>query len=567
MRRTPTLLFVLLAAFGLGLGLFVMWREGGPQGAAAMREPAWLGGVPQGHVYTGVAFEEPEDVDPFTAAGNAARRLVLAYTHDALLDRDPRTGALRPALAASYELSADGRSCVFTLRDGVQFADGSPLTMADVLFGWELARAGHVLLGFVGAAFERVDGVDVLDDRRFRVRFRSAHYAALQVVGCAWLVANRGFFVDRVRAQLASGEAPPAVDSARFAELLGRVDRECGPGTGPYVLSNEPDGRSTWRRRQDVLLERNPHCWRRTLAPGTWNFAGIRVLFRDHAGAVNALLRGEVDWYVGPMLDDLLRANPDLASRYRKLVYDYDELGVYRIVWNCRRGPCADVRVRRALGMLVDQEQVLQLFEGMAVPAVAHARPGSSGYPDIPPLPFDPPAARRVLRDAGFAPEQGSALQLALIVPDGEPVRRIAELFQGAAAKAGIRVDVRALEWSAFVAEKTRGDWDGLLAYQSFDAWGDPHRFLHGDGLDNAGGFREPEVDRLADAAQRELDPERRAALWRELHALAYRDQPAALLVHPLAAVLLNEHVQDAAPGPAGLIPERAWVAHEFQRQ
>lgn len=560
------MLVVLLAVLGVGLGLAVMWRARGSAGAADAQDPVWLGGVPQGHLYTGTA-EEPEDVNPFTAAGNAARRLVLAYTHDALLDRDPATGALRPALAAAYERAPDGGSCTFTLRDDVRFADGSPLTMADVLFGWELAQAGHLPLGFVRAAYERVDRVDARDDRRFRVHFASAHYAALQVVGCAWLVANRRFFVERVRGQLDAGEALPAVDSARFAELLGRVDRECGPGTGPYVLYDEPDGRSTWRRRQELLLERNPHCWRRAAAPGSWNFAGMRVLFRDHDAAVNALLRGEVDWYSGPMVDDLLRADRDLARRYRKLVYDYDELGVFRIVWNCRRAPCDDVRVRRALGMLVDRQQILQLFGGAAVAAVAHARPATPGYPALDPPAFDPPAARRLLREAGHAPELDGALRLTLLAPNGETLRRIAELFQGAAVQAGIRLDVRLLEWPAFVAAKTQGDWDGMLAYQSFDAWGDPHRFLHGDGLDNDGGWRDADADRLAGAAQRELDPDRRAALWRELHAVADRGQPAAILVHPLASVLLGVHVEGVVVGPGGLGLERAWVAPEFQRR
>ena len=56
------------------------------------------------------------------------------------------------------------------------------------------------------------------------------------------------------------------------------------PGTGPYMLSNPPGGPSTWRRRQDLLLVRNPHSWRREAEPGCWNFDGIRTLFRDPDG-------------------------------------------------------------------------------------------------------------------------------------------------------------------------------------------------------------------------------------------------------------------------------------------
>src|SRR5262245_21135198 len=181
MRALP-LLAVLIAALGLALGLRVMLRA--PTGGAGL----------EGHVYTGLA-EEPSNVNPFTTTDAVARRLVLPYTHDCLLDSDPVTGALRPALA-TFEVAQDGTACTFTLRQGVRFSDGAPLTMADVLFGWELAKAGHLTFGTAGDAFARLDAVDVLDDRRFRVHFRAVHYAATQAVGESWIVAQRKFFVD-----------------------------------------------------------------------------------------------------------------------------------------------------------------------------------------------------------------------------------------------------------------------------------------------------------------------------------------------------------------------------------
>src|SRR5688572_8004065 len=188
MRPLPVLLLVLGVAAGAALGLRVMRAEqprvpppvtvpaaAGP-GAAAV--PA--GGVPQGHVLTACA-EEPNDVNPLTTADPVARRLVLAHTHDTLLEIDPESGELRPALASAFEPAADGSACTFTLRDGVRFADGSPVTLDDVCFGWELAQAGHLLLGSVHDAFARVESVERLDDRRLRVHFRDRHYAVVRV--------------------------------------------------------------------------------------------------------------------------------------------------------------------------------------------------------------------------------------------------------------------------------------------------------------------------------------------------------------------------------------------------
>ncbi len=570
MRRLPVLIAILFALLGIGLGLRVMLRSGAPAASPATQQVVYLGGVPQGHVYAGVT-EEPDNVNPFTAAGAAVRRYVLGLTHETLLDSDPATGELRPALAAAFAPADDGMSCLFTLRDGVQFADGSPMTMADVVFGWELAKNGHAVFGFCGDAFRRVADVEVLDEHRLRVTFRERHFAALRTVGEAWIVAQRSFFVDRIgRLAAQRGEPAPAVGSDAFASLLQQIQNECGPGTGPYALRNPPEGGGTWQPRQELLMVRNDHHWRRAAEPGCWNFAGVRLLFRDPAvGMFHALLRREIDWFPSADPLSLLQQRPDLAKDYRPLSYDYRTNGVLRVMWNCRRKPFDDARVRRALGMLFDTATIAPLFGAGARPAVALAKPDRPEYPrDLQPLACDPPAARRLLREAGFDPAQGHPLHLVLLAPNGsEPIRRALDLFAGNCKLAGVDLDLHNREFPQFVAEKSRGEWDGLLGVQSLRASGDPYPLLHSEGADNDGHWSDPEADRLAAAASVEFDPAKRAALWRQLHTLAYEQQASTLLVHPVVTVLFNSHLQNAVPGPLGLWPERFWVAPEFQRQ
>ena len=532
-----------------------------------------LGGKPQGHVYTGATGVggEPSDVNPLTTFDPLALGLVLAFTHESLLDRDPATGELRPALAEKYEVSADGTTCTFTVRAGVVFSDGSPLTMDDVLFGWELAQAKQVQLGQVGSGFALIAKVESLDARRFRVHFKDQYYAAAAAVGLSWIVAKKQFFLDRVRSLLLPDEAMPAVASERFAGLLKQIKDECGPGTGPYELLNEPNGRSNWHRRQELLLTRHEGCWQRNLRPGTWNFAGIRTLFRD---PLNALLRGEVDWFSSPQLDQLLASHPELKTSYTKYVYDRSDLGCYRIIWNCQQKPFDDPRVRRAMGMLVNPIEVAKVFGDAAKPATAHAKLGSRAYPEIEPLPFDPKAARQLLREAGFGhdgkPDGGgdTTLSVKLLTYQGnDAIRRILDLFVGAAQLAGVKVVFDVRDSAGVVAEKSAGEWHGLLALQYFDTWGDPFRFLNSAGLENEGKWHNAEADRLSEAARHEMDPERRAALWRELHQLAYREQPATLIAHPMASMLFSVHIQDCLPGPLGLKVDKAWVLPEHQRK
>ncbi|MBL9079340.1 MAG: hypothetical protein JNL08_17700 [Planctomycetes bacterium] len=576
--RSSALILLLLLALALGLGLRTWLR---PPAAvpplpaqteraaptAPLVAPTTPATVPQGHVYTGVS-EQPEDVNPLTQHSLIATRL-LSYTHDGLLDGDPQTGALRGALAEAWSPSADGGSCTFTLRRGVRFADGSPLTLADVLFAWRLAAGGSFVFGNAGLAFDRVAAVDELDEWRFCVHFRDRHYAAVQVVGENWPVVCRRWWLARV-AELAaqSGGDVPAEDSPAFAVLLAQVRDECGPGTGPYELQNRPGG-GNWQRGQELTLVRNEHCWRREVQPGTWNFAALRFRFLDGAAALNALLRGELDWYGSAAIDDLLRSRPELATAYRQIEYDYRQLGVYTIVWNCRRPPFDDARVRRALARLFDREAILAAFGGHGVPGLAYAKPDGAEYPrDVEPYGFDVGRARAELREAGFGADLGRPLRLALLAPEGpEAMRRTLDLFASAARQAGIELDLRVREWTTFVAAKKADEWDGMFVLQGFRTSGDPYDFVHSHGPDNHGGWASAAADRLATEVRAEFDPERRTGLLRELHALVHAEQPVAFLLHPRVALLLNRQVEGAAPGPFGLSIERAFVRAEHQRR
>ncbi|MFY9342900.1 MAG: ABC transporter substrate-binding protein [Planctomycetota bacterium] len=566
MRTLPKLMLLLGGVAGVALGLSVMWGAGGGGSVGAGGPGATTSaGVPQGHVYTG-AGDEPDDVNPLTTSLPVARRLVLFYTHETLLEVDPASGELVPALAASFERSADDMACTFTLRAGVQFADGSPLTLDDVLFGWQLHQAGHLPMGTIAGAFTRLREVERLDDHRFRVHFKEPHYAGLRVVGESWYVASRKFFMDRIAARCRPAP-PPAIDSREFATLLDQIDRECGPGTGPYLLENDPDGVQRWRPRQDLVLVRNPHCWRRRVHPGTWNFDGFRILWRDQGAARHALLRGELDWFITFDLESLLAARPQLADQYDTRHYDYEALGVYRVIWNCRR--LADPRVRQALGMLFDCDGILRQFPDAGARAVAHCKPRSAAVPpELVPLPFDPGRARALLREAGFDPAAGTPLSLRVIANQGTDVlARIADLFQDAAATAGVRLELLRRDAGAARAEQQKGEWDGWLVLQSFKAWGDPFDLLHSAGQENHGKWQNADADRLAAAARTELDPGKRDGLWRELHTIAFGEQPAALLLHPQVALLLDRRIEDESIGRNGLVLERAFVAPDRQRR
>ena len=259
MRLLAILFLLVLVWLGATLGMEVMQGAGAGARPAIATMPATLGGRPQGHVYTGVSGE-PSDVNPLTTYDPLAMRLVQPYTHDALLDQDPESGQLRPALADQFVVSDDGMSCLFRLREGVLFSDGAELTMADALFGWELAQAGHLILGAMAQCFERVAQVEVLDNRRFRVVFQGGGFSTTNAVGLSWLVAQKAFFVEAVRRRL-------AFDQARQRQHTLRLD--AGGAFGVRV-AREASRERALALAQRLESEAHParvHAWESTGEP------------------------------------------------------------------------------------------------------------------------------------------------------------------------------------------------------------------------------------------------------------------------------------------------------------
>jgi peptide/nickel transport system substrate-binding protein len=317
-------------------------------------------------------------------------------------------------------------------------------------------------------------------------------------------------------------------------------------------------------------LLRNAHSWQRRVQPGCWNLAGIRLLFIVDDAARHATLhqRG-VDWFSAPDLTALLASDPALAGDYRRAVYDRPSLGAYLVQWNTTRPHLRDPRVRRALSMLFDRTTIVaKVLGGLGRPAVAFGKVDQPGYPrDLSPPPFDPAAARRLLREAGYAPENGTPLRVSLLAPAEAPwYRQMGELCADAARAAGVELDLQVVEFKQLLQRVAGSDWDGALMVLTMPAFGDVYELFHSRGSRNIAHWSNSDADQLLEQQRVEADPARRAALLERFHRIVAAEQPMALLVHPLVEVLVCSHLQGAEPGPRGLWPEPFWMPPEFQR-
>ena len=563
MRRLLVFALVLVGVGVLGFWAIRVNRSGGVAAIA----PAADRLRPQGDYYVLAVQQEPTHFNPLTTSDLVAESCVLAYTHDTLLGLDGDSGELVPRLASSWEaMAADGRTFELELRADVVFANGDPVTMADVLFPWELACAGHALPGSLWSVLSEVERIEAVGGRRLRIVLRHRHFSGLARMATAYRVVHRGYFENQARrlARVAGDPEPVGIEDPRFARALLEIELP-GPGTGPYRLGVDAEsGEPLWNRGVDVTLVRNNTSWHREAEPAQWNLAGLRVLFQaDPAARRAALRREEVDFIEDPKAAETLRADSTIAASYGAHSYTYRTLGPWFVVWNHEHEALGDARVRRALTMLFDRERIAELLVPRAVPPVSWFRPGSPRHAGHTPLPHDIEAARALLAEAGYGP--GRTLSLGIIV-DKQSLDHdaIMELAIPAFRQAGVVLEKVGMTFSVFQERLRTRAFDGFFYLWNPDPWNDPHQVFHSSqavaGRDNWMRYRSEPMDAVLEQARVELDESRRRALYGEFCRIFRDDQPVTLLYHQRLSALLHRRFRGVVADQSGLSPRRWWV-------
>ena len=275
--------------------------------------------------------------NPFTIKGSAPAYL-SALMFDSLL-----TGALDESgsgyglLAEDVQVAADGLSATFRLRPEARFHNGSPVLAADVKHTYDILMGPYTSPSYK-TALEDVAGLDVLDDRTVRFRFKRLNREVPLTVG-GLPIFSRGWGIENGKAK-------------RFDQVVMDVPI----GSGPYKIGAVRFGK-------DITYLRDPAYWARDLGVrrGTANFDRITVkIYKDNTARLEALKAGEFD---------LMRffSAGDWARRVTGKKFDSGELvkgefrhklpsGFQSYVLNARNAKLKDPRVRQALGLALDYE-------------------------------------------------------------------------------------------------------------------------------------------------------------------------------------------------------------------
>lgn len=349
-------------------------------------------------------------------------------------------------LAESYEYADDLRSITYTLREGLRWSDGEPLTAADLLYTFELAGevAVYDIAGVLASG--RVTGVTQVNERQ-------------------------------VRFDLANADSTIHWDLNSYMPLPKHIwEQASDPATftNPGAVGSGPVTEVSYLRPQQMELCRNPHYFEE----GRPYLDCLRYrAFNDNSQIQPALMRDEIDWgsnFIADIDRTYVQANPENHH------YWYPANDAIHLYLNTKRAPFDDIAFRQAVSVALDREAIVDLA-AYGYPTV-NDFPGGLGhyfeafmdqsvYDDYGWLgQYDPDRAMALLDDAGYIDQNGDGFRQ---MPDGSPLRfnirvvngwtdwvQTVQMVTEYLEEVGIRAGVNAVEWGVYDQSLKEGDYD-----------------------------------------------------------------------------------------------------------
>lgn len=545
------------AAFVLGL-----WGCGGPvpeaPGTAAPRHdtvnapdrPDQDSGAPvDGDWIVSRLPVEMATLNPLLSSHDAYAKTITDLIYEGLLKRDNETWEMKPNLAESYEISEDKLIFTFLLRSNVNFSDGVPFTSGDVKFTFDILMDPKSDSMPLRNYFENVERCEAPDEHTVRFVCKEPYFKTLISLGEDLKVLPKHIF--------------------SAGDFNTHPNNRHPIGTGPFVFES-------WETNQQVVVGRNEKYW--GVKPHVLK-RQYKVITDDNA-ALQVLQRGDLD-IMGMTPDQWVSAAvnaPAFEANFYKLTYYIPSHGY--IGWNMRRPLFRDKNVRQAMTMLLDRQTILEtIFHGLGVEVTNCFFFDSLEYnKDLVPWPFDPPRARKQLEDAGWVDSDGDGVrerdgqkfEFEFLVYSGSPeVEALATVFKEELQKAGVKMNIRLLEWATFAETVQKLNFDAMIMGWQLDPEQDPYQLWHSSQSEqgsNYPGFKNGEVDKIIEEARKEFDAQKRSKMYHRMSAIIYDEQPYTFLYCMKARAAIDKRFRNVKTYRLGLDGREWWVPADQQK-
>lgn len=505
--------------------------------ACAKRETAAEAGIRDKVLYRGNATE-PESLDPYLVRGQVEWTIVGGL-FEGLVVPDAATLETRPGIAERWEISPDGLTYTFHLREDVSWSDGAPLTAQDFYYG-----AKRMLAPRLGSAHP--------ENNLFFVKGARAYQS-----GKSDDFSTVGVSAPDARTVVFTLERPtPFFLSALYlffptqqatVEKFGAMDDRRNPWTKPgNLVGNGPFTLKEWAFGQRIVLIKNERYW----DAANVGLNAIHFLPIENAQVEETAFRTGQLHLTSTV--PFSRIEAYLAQKDSPL-RQVDDRGVYFYTVNVNKAPTNDKRVRQALSLAVDREQLAKaVLRGGRQPARSFTPPGMGGYSAKAHTSFDPERARALLAEAGYPGGKGMPA-IEVLMDSREYHRVIAEAVQQMwKQQLGVQVTLRNEETQVLIASKNNMDFN--LARGSWNAttYQDPFYFLGAwqtGALYNEAKWANEEFDRCI-AATWTADAAAREGAFQRAEEILLEELPAIPLFYSTQLYLASPNVKGLLEKP-----------------
>lgn len=458
---------------------------------------------------------------------------VVTQVYDRLLDFPPgKYDVPGPSLATSWEVSDDGRTWTFHLRDDAKFHSGNPVTAEDVAYSFKRVVTLKDQPSFILTQFGITpESLRAVDDHTFQVTL-DKRYAGGIFLAC-----------------LAAGVAS-IVDSEVVQQHETKTDKYPDGDMGLTWLSTNSAGSGSfelreWAKNERVVLDANEDHW--------GNRPKVkRVVIKEINEATSRRLqveKGDIDiaWELFPDQVKALENHQDLS------IAKFPGTTIYYVGINVSKGPLADKRVRQAIRYAIDYDGIINNIMGGAAKAINTFIPeGFAGYTDKIVYRQDMDKARSLLAEAGYA----DGFEVSMDTGDQTPNPELAEAMQASLAEIGIKVKINKLV-SAQLWPKYRAQQHDLIMARWGPDYNDPHT--------NAQPFADYTAKQLSwrnvyyndvtadliKQAGQEMNQDKRIGLYQKANDIVQDDGPYVFLFQPLYQYGVRNDVKGFVPPPS----------------
>lgn len=449
-------------------------------------------------------------VDPFWTTQTIVSIHAL-FVYDTLFAVDSNS-VPQPQMVGHYEISEDRKTYTFTLRDGLKFHDGSPVTTADVVASLKRWGArdgsGQRLMSMTAS-------MDIVDDKTFRLVLNEPYGLVLESLGKA-------------------SSSVPVIMRKKDAEVDPNLQITEVVGSGPFRFERDkwvPGSKVVYTKNKDYVPRAEP-------ASG---IAGGKVVkvdrieliwMPDPQTAMSALINGEIDFYERPPLDFIPMLRQARGVALLKLGDMMTDFGIIRL--NHLQPPFNNEKARQAMYRLVNQEDILRATIGnpefyLVCPGLIFCGSpfandaGSDVIKD-----YNPKKALQMLKEAGYKGEPITVLH----ATDHPTMNPATQVLIEAMRDAGVNLDIQAMDWGSVVSRRTKkdppaqGGWNIFLTTSSALSGANPviHTWI-GGGCDKTppGWPCDQKLEELRTAWGMAASDEERMKLAREIQAEAVK--------------------------------------------